>query len=189
LAGRPLALPHPDWLYHELTVSGDERALHDFRESATGAGVVPWVLDYDRLEEDWFHLLLTPASQSRLISLPGARILARQLRDAVWERHEAAVSLVGVGRGCPFDLHGLVPVPHAILRLGPDDPDARAWLWENWGTTWNPRHVRSLPAPDPLRTFRCAFWTADWTPWPVLRAIRERHPALTLDLCVAYETK
>lgn len=186
MAGRPLALAHPDWLYHELTVSGDGRALGEFREAARGAGVVPWMLDYDRLEEDWFHLLLAPPSRHRAISLAGARILARQLRDAVWERHEEAVSLVGAGRGCPFDLNELVPVPQAILRLGPDDANARAWLWEHWGTTWNPRHVRLLPTPDRRSSFRCGFWTADWTPWPVLRAIRQRYPGLSLDLRMTY---
>ncbi|MBV9654493.1 MAG: hypothetical protein JOZ42_08015 [Acetobacteraceae bacterium] len=183
MAGRPLALAHPDWLYQELTVTGEERPLRQFQAAATGAGVIPWVLDYDRLEEDWFHLLVTP-SRVRTLSLPGARALARQLREAVWERHEEAVAGVGSARFCPFDLHALVPVPRRILRLGPDEPESRAWLWENWGTTWPPRHVRRLPGPP--RSLRCGFWTADWTPWRALQAIRQRYPALRFAVRVVY---
>ncbi|HTR16257.1 MAG TPA: hypothetical protein VMI52_04400 [Acetobacteraceae bacterium] len=178
-----LALPQPDWLYHRLTVSGPEAALAAFRAAAAGAGVVPWVYDYDQLEEDWFHLLIAPPPHRRSISLHGARILARNLRDAAFERHEHAVSLVGFSSACPFDLHALVPVPRAILRLGPDHPDARLWLWQNWGTTWPLRHVRELKqrAGDEAG-FVCEFWSADWTPWPALRQARTAWPTLRLNL-------
>jgi hypothetical protein len=30
-----------------------------------------------------------------------------------------------------FDLHALRRVPGGDLRLGPDDPEALRWLWEN----------------------------------------------------------
>ena len=29
-------------------------------------------------------------------------------------------------RSCPFDLHRLLPVPDAVLRLGPDNPASQA---------------------------------------------------------------
>jgi hypothetical protein len=174
LAG-PQCLAHPDWLYHTLTASGPAAALAAFREQAAGAGVVPWVYDYDAMEEDWFYLLLAPPAHLRGISAHGARLLARQLREAVWAEHEHAASLVGVSRACPFDLHRLVPVPFAILRLGADHPDALAWLWENWGTTWALRHVSPLAMPG---AFGVGFWSADWSPWPALRRIQADWPSL-----------
>ena len=55
---------------------------------------------------------------------------------------------VGVSQACPFDLHALVPVHDHVLRLGPDDPTALAWLWEHWGTTQSLRHVAEDVAAD-----------------------------------------
>jgi hypothetical protein len=110
-----------------------------FRDAA---GVIPWHLDLDGIEEDCFYLLVSPpASQRRTLSLAGARIVAGQLRDAVGRRHDLAVARVGRSRACPFDLHALVPVPSVLLRLGPDDAASLAWLWEHWGTTQALRHV------------------------------------------------
>ena len=140
--GAPLRLAHTDWLYHRLTIAGPQEGVAAFRAAARGAGVIPWHLDLDRLEEDCFHLLVSPpAPQQRTLSLAGARIVAGQLRDAVGRRHDLAVARVGRSRACPFDLHALVPVPDAMLRLGPDDPASLAWLWEHWGTTQALRHV------------------------------------------------
>jgi hypothetical protein len=184
-----LALPHPDWLHHTLTVTGPDSEVHAFRAAASGAGVTPWVYDYDRLAEDWFNLLVAPRPPlRRTISVAGARILANELRDAVWARHEAAVSRVGVSKACPFDLHALAPVPFGILRLGPDDPLSLAWLWQHWGTTWSLRRVAQVPVPELEQRalpegyagFRCGFWAADWTPWPALDATRRRWPALSI---------
>ena len=177
----PLALPHPDWLQTTLTVTGPADAIAAFRAAAAGAGVVPWAADYDRLEEDWFHLLMAPPPRRRGISARGARILARQLREAAWARHEEAVSRVGVSRLCPFDLHALVSVPADILRLGEDHPLAIAWLWEHWGTTWPLRRVEALPTPGEA-AFRVRFWSADWSPWPAFIGIRARWPELRLDV-------
>jgi hypothetical protein len=172
----PQCLAHPDWLHHTLTVSGPGPSLTAFRDQAAGAGVVPWVYDYDHMEEDWVYLLLAPPAHRRAISAHGARLLARQLREAVWAQHEHALSQVGVSRACPFDLHRLVPVPFAILRLGADHPQALAWLWENWGTTWTLRHVRQLPGATD--EFCVDFWSADWSPWPALRRIQGDWPSL-----------
>ncbi|WP_147292496.1 hypothetical protein [Roseomonas mucosa] len=81
----------------------------------------------------------------------------------------------------------LLPVPPAILRLGPEDPASRAWLWAHWGTTWALRHVRALPAELDGRRRRMAelrveFWSADWSPWQALRRLRRDWLDLTLDL-------
>ena len=81
-------------------------------------------------------------------------------------------------------------MPLRVLRLGPGHPDARRWLWANWGTTWPLRHVAELRAQkagqrsvrEPGR-LRLGFWSADWTPWPALLRLREDWPALRFELC------
>jgi hypothetical protein len=192
----PLRLPHPDWLHHRLMISGPERNVASFRRAAAGAGIIPWQLDVDALAEDWFLLLAAPpAPQQRTVSLAGARMLAGQLREAVAARQAAACARVGRSRACPFDLHALLPVPDAILRLGPDHPDALVWLWQHWGTTEALRHVAEDPdaAGDPRRpaageaVFRVEFWSADWTPWRALLRLREVWPALCFDIRPSYD--
>lgn len=191
----PLCLPQTDWLHHRLTVTGPPEAVAAFRVAAAGAGVVPWHLDGDRIEEDLFLRLAT--ATPRTISLEGARILAAQLRAAMERRHALAVARVGQSRACPFDLHALVPVPAAVLRLGPDHPGALAWLWENWGTTETLRHVeadnhpniasrRTAPS-DGMGAFRASFWSADWSPWRALAHVANTWPALRFDLRPTYD--
>ena len=189
-ANPPLRLAHTDWLRHRLTVTGPASAVDAFGRAASGAGTIPWRLDLDSLEEDWFHLLINPAN--RTLSLAGARVLAGQLRDAVEHRHAVAVSHVGRSQACPFDLHALVPVPADILALGPDHPAALDWLWRHWGTTYALRHVAtdralakgaSLPAPAAGEAWlRLRFWSADWTPWRAFARIRAAWPGLRFDV-------
>jgi hypothetical protein len=194
--GAPLRLAHSDWLYHRLTISGPEEGVAAFREAARGAGVIPWHLDLDRLEEDCFHLLVSPpAPQHRTLSLAGARIVAGQLRDAVARRHDLAVARVGRSRACPLDLHALMPVPDSMLRLGPDDAASLAWLWEHWGTTQALRHVAEDTAVNQAgrdrrpgdAVFALSFWSADWTPWRALARIAARWPALRFDTRPVYD--
>ncbi len=139
----PLCLKHPDWLYHRLTITGPGEPLGRFRVAAAGSGIVPWQLDLDRIQEDSFYRL-AGAGQ---LSLEGARVLSGQLGEAV--------ARVGRSHACPFDLHSLVPVLNFLLCLGPDHPDAQAWLWAQWGTTEalrpcrRGRQARSTPeGPD-----------------------------------------
>ena len=193
-----MRLAHTDWLHHRLTIVGAADQLAAFRRAAAGAGIIPWQIDLDRLEEDVFHLLVAPSPpQSRTLSVAGARVLAGQLRDAVGRRHERAVARVGVSRACPLDLHALVPVPDQVLRLGPDGPEALAWLWEHWGTTQPLRHVAedSPGGQDTLPRFEMAtehdaihiaFWSVDWTPWRALAAVAEHWPGLRFDVCPTY---
>ncbi len=194
-AGLPLRLAHTDWLRHRLLVTGAGAQVSAFRDTASGAGTIPWRLDLDSLEEDWFHLLVNPASRS--LSLAGARALAGQLRDAVERRHAIAAARVGRSRACPFDLHALVPVPADILRLGPDHPDALAWLWRHWGTTQLLRHVAPDIAGKPWvghqpnageDELRLGFWSADWTPWRALAQIRADWPNLRFAVQPDYAT-
>jgi hypothetical protein len=145
----------------------------------------------------WFHLLAASrGADPRSISLHGAWILAGQLRDAVERRRAVASAPAGRGGGgaCPLDLHRLVPVPDALLRLGPGHPEARRWLWEHWGTTWPLRHVAELPVPKagqrPVREpgrLRLGFWSADWTPWPAFLRLREDWPALRFAVRPRYD--
>jgi hypothetical protein len=188
-----MRLPTPDWLHHRLTITGPAAEVGRFRQAAAGAGIIPWHLDLDRLEEEYFHLLVAPDQRS--LSVAGARIFAHQLREAVARRHDMAVSRVGRTAACPFDLHALLPVPDDILRLGPDDPQALAWLWINWGTTEALRYVGltiSHPgeAGDKLladAALRVEFWSADWTPWRALMTLRVQWPALRFDIRPTYE--
>jgi len=186
-----MRLPTPDWLHHRLTLTGAAAEAGRFRQAAAGAGIIPWRLDLERLEEEYFHLLVTP--ERRSLSVAGARIFARQLRDAVGRRHDLVVSRVGHSQACPFDLHALIPVPREILALGPDEPQALAWLWAHWGTTEALRHVAEAAAPDPAvandgeAVVRLSFWSADWTPWQALRAIASGWPTLRFEIRPTYD--
>jgi hypothetical protein len=152
--------------------------------------VIPWHLDLDRMEEDFFLMLAAPpAGQRRTLSLQGARMLAAALRDAVARRHALAVARVGRSAAYCFDLHALVPVPGEVLRLGPDHPDARRWLWTQWGTTEALRHVtvRQGEARAEDGAFRVSFWAADWTPWRALEKIRAGWPGLRIEVRPIYQ--
>jgi hypothetical protein len=200
-----LRLDHTDWLHHRLLIAGPEADLASFRAAAVGAGTVPWHIDFDRMEEDLFHLLVAPparagalTSPARSVSLAGAQILASQLRAAAGRRHALAVARVGHSEACPFDLHALVPVPDAVLFRGPDDPEALDWLWTHWGTTQTLRHVAEdeataavVAAREPTAPgeaiWALTFWSADWTPWRALAHTAARWPALRFDIRPTYD--
>ncbi len=177
-----LALPHTDWLYHHLQVTGGHADVAAFRAAAAGAGVIPWQHDLGLAAEDWFHrLAVPPAPQRRSLSLEGARILAGQLRDAAAARQRLIAERAATSRGCPLDLHRLLPVPDRLLKLGPEQPETLAWLWAQWGTTQALRGVVELPLPrhgQPRRhdpgLWWVGFWSADWTPWHPLQQLRAR---------------
>ncbi|PHK95192.1 hypothetical protein CR162_09525 [Pseudoroseomonas rhizosphaerae] len=188
----PPAPPYTDWLRHRLTISGPAEAMARFRAAAAGSGLIPWVLDLGRMEEDWRLQLLAPREGEPAISPSGARILSRRLRDAAAANHQAALARAATDRSCPFDLHRLVPLPPAILALGPDDAEARRWLWAHWGTTRALRHVRALPGMEDARSTRTdrmavEFWSADWSPWRALLRLRRDWPPLVWDLRPDYQ--
>ncbi|MBK1662774.1 hypothetical protein, partial [Paracraurococcus ruber] len=194
-AAEALALPHPDWLYHHLRVAGDPTEVAGFRAAAAGPGVIPWAEDAGQAAEDWFHLLAAPPPpQRRSLSLEGCRILSAQLRDAAEARGRLVAERAAGSRACPLCLHRLLPVPPRLLRLGPAAPESRAWLWAQWGTTLALRGVVELPVPgrgkppprDPGLAW-LGFWSADWTPWPAILALRARWPGLSFAVRPIYD--
>ncbi len=122
--------------------------------------------------------------------MEGARILARQLRERVELQDMRAAEAAFTSGACPLDLHALVPVPARILGLGPSDPDAVRWLWENWGTTWALRGVEEITsvrkpgAQSANGELRYRFWSADWTPWRALSSVKSRWPEMIFQITV-----
>jgi hypothetical protein len=186
--GDSLALPNTDWLRHVLIVTGPADDVATFQTAASGLGAIPWVSpDLDLLEEDRVMALVHPPDGSAGLSLAGARALARQLRGAIETNQQRVAAAVGRGRDCPFDLHALLPVPDRLLHLGPDDAASTAWLRTHWGVVQALRHVRQHKGGEDRRLRRSArleyeFWSADWTPWVAIQAVRRRWPALVFDI-------
>lgn len=167
---------HTDWLRHVLRVSGPAAEMAAFRAAAAGAAAIPWHLDLDHEEARLFAPMATLGT--------GARVLARELREAIEIHHARVLAQVATSRICPLDLHRLLPVPDRVLRLGPDDPAAQSWLASNWGTQQALRHVRVLEESRPRRTAKLAyeFFSADWSPWQALLRLRAAWVTLVLDL-------
>jgi len=175
----------PAWLYHYLTISGPAATLHAFAAAALGSGVTPWRLDYADIEEDIFVRAVSQPASQRTLSVDGCRILARQFRETVEVRQARAAALVGHSVCCPFDLHALLPVPESILQLGPDHPDALAWLAAHWGITDRLRQVAAREKPTTGRRLPrdhavvgYGFFTAGDTPRAAVDTIATRWPGL-----------
>ena len=177
------------WLYHHLTISGPSPGVAAFAAAARGSGVIPWELDAASVEENVFNLAVSQPLHRRSLTVEGCRILARQFRQRVEARQARAAALVGVSRACPFDLHTLLPVPAALLQLGPDHPQALAWLRQNWGTTDNLRQVVERPKPSIGRRLPAGhsvigygFFTQEGSPVTAVRQLEARWPGLRLAL-------
>jgi hypothetical protein len=197
IAGRAgadaLRLAHTDWLRHELIITGAPSALAAFEAAAAGAGAIPWEYpDLDLEEEDRVQALVQPPDGSRGLGIESARVLARELREAIFGHQQKIAAAAARSRVCPLDFHKLLPVPSEVLQLGPDHSAALAWLQTNWGTTRPLRHVQRHPE-KPLtgkrKTVRrqLEFWSADWTPWAAFAAIRKAWPALGFDVRPDYD--
>lgn len=175
----------PVWLSHHLTISGPAEPVQQFAAAARGAGVVPWRLDGSEIEDTVFTLAVAQPGRDKKLTVEGCRILARQFRDRV-EAHQArAAALVGRSQACPFDLHTLLPVPEAILQLGPTHPTALAWLAAHWGITDRLRQVslrdkattgRRLPTGHAVIGY--SFFTHRETPDAAIAQLTARWPAL-----------
>jgi hypothetical protein len=179
----------PPWLYHHLTVSGPAGQVADFAAAARGAGVIPWRVDAAQIEEELFALAVAQPPARRGLTVEGCHILARRYRTAVEARQARALNLVGRSRACPFDLHALLPVPGAILALGPGAPTALSWLREHWGTEDGLRQVvlrpdatagRRLPAGHAVIGY--GFFTGGATPEAAVTRLAARWPSLRFTL-------
>jgi hypothetical protein len=188
-----LALPHTDWLRHELVVTGAAAAVAEFRQAASGPGGIPWAYpDLDNEADDRVLALINPPDGSQGLGPAAARILARELREAEFQ-HQNKVRAQAGNRLCPFDLHALVPVPWDLLDLGPDDKRSVVWLRAHWGVlqalrqvAWVPTGCKKLRGKQAQLTLE--FWSADWTPWPAIAAIRRRFAALTFRVTPDYDS-
>ncbi len=175
-----------DWLDCRLTVRGPAAAVAAFRAAAAGTGVVPWQVDHAAMEEDLFHRLVLACAGTRRLSVAGCHAFAAQFRERAEARHARALALDAPA--CPLDLHALVPVPAAVLALGPDDARALAWLDAHWGTPTLRRIEAGPPAPtngdapEGEATWEVAFFAADRAPEPAVAQLRLEWPALALSL-------
>ena len=176
------------WLYHHLTVTGPAGPLAVFAEAARGSGTIPWQIDAGRIEEDVFNLAVSQPPARRNLTVAGCRILARQFRERVELRQTQAAALVGCSRACPFDLQQLLPVPEAILALGPSHPAALAWLSAHWGTTDRLRQVAERTPPPGRRlpqghaAIGYGFFTAGETPHAAIDRLALDRPDLRFTL-------
>jgi hypothetical protein len=186
LAPGPAPGTAPDWLYHRLTVSGPAETVARFAAAARGAGITPWQLDFAAIEEDVFARAVSQlAIRQNHLTVAGCRILARQFRERVEMRQARAAALVGQSLACPFDLHALLPVPAAILQLGPSDPTSLAWLSAHWGIGDRLRQVAVRPDATTGRRLRkthavigYGFFTYGETPHAAITRVGERWPGL-----------
>ena len=138
------------WPYYHLVVTGPAASVAAFAAIARGPGIVPWAQD-GRAVEDWvFDLAASQPPRLRSLDIEGCRVLARQFRDR-FERHHSRAAAAGQTRHCPLDLHALWPVPDRVLRLGPVDPAALAWMAAHWGVVDGLRHVAERPDLGPGR--------------------------------------
>jgi len=197
---RPTAIPDPEpssepvWRYHHLTITGPAATVEEFAVAARGAGIIPWQFDTATLEEDVFNLAASQPPHLRSLSIDGCRLLARQLRDRVEARAAKALQLSEKSKACPFDLHTLLPVPEAILRMGPSASASVAWMEEHWGISGRLHQVATRPGAKPGRRLRkneacLGFGFFAWaaTPgvavtqiaakWPDLRFVLQALPA------------
>ncbi len=191
--GRRPAAPVPaavaqdraDWWFHHLTINGPAATVDSFATAARGSGITPWQLDYAAIEDDIFVRAVSQPASRRNLTVEGCRILARQFREKIEMRQARAAALVGQSFLCPFDLHVLLPVPEAILLLGPTHPTALSWLAAHWGIIDRLRQVslrdkattgRRLPAGHAVIGY--GFFTHRETPQAAIDQLAARWPAL-----------
>ena len=184
-AAASLNAPAPSWLYHHLVVAGLANTVEAFRAAARGSGIVPWVQDGRAVEEWVFERAVSQPPRLRSLTVEGCLVLARQFRERFEAHHARAAGQVGCSQACPLDLHALLPVPDALLRLGADHPTALAWMAEHWGVADGLRHAAVRPDLGPGRRLprghsaACyGFFTGGDTPRAAVAQLGARWPGL-----------
>jgi len=178
----------PGWLHHHLTVTGPTDMIAAFTTAARGAGITPWATDSVGVEEYVFNLAASQPPALRRLSIKGCRVLARQYRERFEAHHARAAARVGCSRACPFDLHALLPVPDAILRLGAADASAQAWLAANWGADTLRQVTQRIDAGPGRRLPRShavvgyGFFTGGDTPQAAIMTVAARWAGLRFGL-------
>ena len=138
------------------------------------------------IEEDIFNLAAAPAGvaaepDDRRLPHPGAPV-PRAGGGASGARR----GLVGRSRACPFDLHALLPVPAAILQLGPTDPRCPGLAGGALGdaptgcarsASGQSRRLAGGCRPA-MRVVGYGFFTAGETPQAAIARLGARWPAL-----------
>ena len=180
------SVEHTEWMPFQLTISGPAEHVAAFAAAAAGPGVTPWQMDFAAMEEDVFHRLASRYPRSGRLSLEGCRVFAAQLRERAEDRRRQVLAAAEGSRARPLDLHVLLPVPAAVLALGPDHPEARQWLRTHWGTG-ELRRVERLAAPagrppKGQAGLRFGFFAASAGPTAVVRRLARAWPGLRLDL-------
>ncbi|NHN93614.1 hypothetical protein [Acetobacter sicerae] len=191
-AAEALASDPDGWVGHHLTVYGPVDVLSAFRTAARGPGVIPWILDPARQEEDLFLLLGRRPTLQRGLSVQGCHLLARQLADSVVRARAADLARAAEAWACPLDLHRLLPVPPDLLESGEGTPDAVAWLKAHWGTVAALRRVVERRRPNAGRQLQADHAVAGWSffslggsPHQAVGALRDRWFPLVFRLDVA----
>ena len=180
------AVEFTEWLPFRLTIGGPAEIVAAFAAAAAGPGVTPWQIDFAAMQEDVFHRLASRYPRSGRLSLEGCRVFAAQLRERTEDRHRQVLVAAEGSRARPLDLHALLPVPAAVLALGPDHPEARHWLRTHWGTE-ELRRVERLAIPAVRRPkgqagLRFGFFAADAAPTAAVKRLTKAWPGLRLDL-------
>lgn len=177
------------WMFHHLIVVGPTEEIAVFQEAARGPGIIPWRLDYGAIEEDIFNLTMSQPPAIRGVSVEYCRDQARQFVSRVQAREARAAALAVHGRGCPFDLQILLPIPSDVLELGMRHPTAIAWLRQHWGTEHRLLQVATSVEARPGRRISSekrylgySFYTIDHTPKQAVQAIAQSHPWLSFTL-------
>ena len=148
-----------EWLFHHLIVVGPAEDIALFQEAARG------------------------------VSVEYCRAQARQFVERVQAREARAAERAVAGRGCPFDLQVLLPIPSDILELGMRHPTAIAWLAKHWGTEDRllqvATSVKARPGRRIARESRFlgySFFTVDHAPKAAVAAIARSRPSLSFTL-------
>jgi hypothetical protein len=179
-----------DWIENRLEVTGPDKDLQEFVIAAEGPGIVLWERPAGEDLAYWSALLL----QGGAPSPRAAARLARRYEDKLWSKIESARTSAERGMMVvPLDLNSFAPVPRKIVRKGWHAAGSD-WCWEHWGTRWPLRKVgfrfehrrrRGSSGIEVAAVYE--FLSGDWSPWKIVRKVRDSWPGLRVELIPYYD--